>query len=94
MEIHNILVSQGKKIRWSLWKPEDNSLGYDYITVSVFDSRSSLDDLYNQEDIKKALGNDKIERLFKKTPKTRSIVGQELWSLEDWTVSDLSLIHI
>ena len=48
MEIHNILVSKGKKIRWSLWKPEDNSLGYDYITVSIFDSRSSLDDLYNQ----------------------------------------------
>ena len=88
MEIHNMLVSQGKKIRWSLWKPEDNSLGYDYITVSVFDSRSSLDDLYNQEDIKKALGNDKIEKLFKKTPKTRTIVGQELWALDDWTVSD------
>ena len=88
MEIHNILVSQGKKIRWSLWKPEDNSLGYDYITVSVFDSRSSLDDLYNQEDIKKALGNDKINKLFKKTPETRTIVGQELWALDDWTVSD------
>ena len=88
MEIHNMLASQGKKIRWSLWKPEDNSLGYDYITVSTFDSRSSLDDLYNSEVIKKALGKEKIDKLFKKTPETRTIVGQELWALDDWTTSD------
>ena len=42
-EIHEKLMSEGKRLSWSVWKPKDNNLGYDYVTVQTFDSLDSMD---------------------------------------------------
>ena len=84
-EIHEKLMSDGKKISWSLWKPKDKNLGYDYVTVQTYDSLDSMDAPYNWKAIGEAIGVDKLRVILEKTPKTRENIGSELWKLDSWT---------
>ena len=69
-EIHEKLMSDGKKLSWSLWKPKDKNLGYDYVTVQSYDSLDSMDAPYNWEEIGESIGAEKLEAILQKTPKT------------------------
>jgi len=84
-EIHEKLMSDGKKISWSLWKPKDKNLGYDYVTVQTYNSLDSMDASYNWKAIGEAIGADKLRAILEKTPKTRENIGSELWKLDGWT---------
>ena len=86
-EIHEKLMSDGKRLSWSVWKPKDKNLGYDYVTVQTFDSLDSMDAPFNWKDIGQSIGNEKLESILNKTPKTRENVGSEIWKLEGWTES-------
>ena len=84
-EIHEKLMTDGKQLSWSLWKPKDENLGYDYVTVHTYDSLDSMDAPYNWKAIGESIGADKLESILQRTPKTREKTGSELWKLEGWT---------
>jgi len=84
-EIHEKLMSEGKRLSWSVWKPKDNNLGYDYVTVQTFDSLDSMDAPFDWKEIGQSIGADKLESILNKTPKTRENVGSEIWKLDGWT---------
>ena len=84
-EIHEKLMSEGKRLSWSVWKPKDNNLEYDYVTVQTFDSLDSMDAPFDWKEIGQSIGADKLESILNKTPKTRQNVGSEIWKLEGWT---------
>jgi len=84
-EIHENLMSDGKKLSWSLWKPKDKNLGYDYVTVQTYDSLDSMETPYDWKAIGESIGADKLEAILQKTPSTRKNIGSELWKLEGWT---------
>jgi hypothetical protein len=84
-EIHEKLMSDGKRLSWSVWKPKDNNLGYDYVTVQTFDSLDSMDTPFDWKEIGQSIGAEKLESILNKTPKTRENVGSEIWKLEGWT---------
>ncbi|MCP4192572.1 MAG: hypothetical protein GY768_18310 [Planctomycetaceae bacterium] len=88
-KIHDVMAAQGKIVGWGVAKARENKFGYEYITWTLLNSREVLDRLYDMDAIKKQMGAEKFDALMEKTGKTRTIVGRELLSLEDYTVDQL-----
>jgi hypothetical protein len=86
-KIHSKSISDGKMLGWSLWRPKNKNLGYDYITLQTYDSLDSMNAPLDLKDIGKLVGDDKLNALLKKTPTTRTNIGSEVWTMQDWTFS-------
>ena len=56
-KIHNKSISDGKMLGWSLWRPKNKNLGYDYITVQTYDSLDSMNAPLDLKDIGKLVGD-------------------------------------
>jgi hypothetical protein len=88
-QIHEHLVSEGKIISWGLAKARANDFGYEYITWKLVRSLADLEQPYDWESIGAWMGKEKLAALLEKTPQTRSISGQEVLALEDYTLPSL-----
>ena len=89
-KIHDVMAAQGKIIGWGVAKARENKFGYEYITWKLLRSRSALDATYDMDAIEERMGTDEFNALMQKTGATRTIVGSELLSLDDYTLDELA----
>ena len=89
-KIHDVMAERGKIVGWGVAKARENDFGYEYITWKLIRSRGALDAMYNMDAIKEKMGAENFNALMQKTNATRTIVGSELLSLDDYTLDQLS----
>jgi hypothetical protein len=86
--IHEERIRQGATIAWYLYKvfpgttAPDGDLDYDFITISVYESRELVDDEANTEAIFIAYPGIELQDLYQRADQVRTFVGTDLWKLE------------